>query len=125
MLSNGMMVTTTRYCGGFLNAMDDAKEGAPVFAKVYFSKQNDFQSFIWMIFPICQRPMTMLQVRGSVFWVQLVTGRRGKVTDKKSYFDPVSKLSWRFNQVGGWVVIQKVKPAGPGQVYWVYWVYWV
>ena len=30
------------------------------------------------------------QVRGNVFWVQLVTGRRGKVTDKKSYFDQVS-----------------------------------
>ena len=55
-LSNGMMVTTIRYCGGFLNAMDDAKEGAPVFAKVILSKLNDFQSSLWMIFPICQRP---------------------------------------------------------------------
>ena len=25
-----------RYCGGFLNAMDEANEGAPVFAKVTF-----------------------------------------------------------------------------------------
>ena len=41
-LSNGMMVTTIRYCGGFLNAMDDAKEGAPVFAKVILSKQIIF-----------------------------------------------------------------------------------
>ena len=35
-------VTTIRYCGGFLNAMDDAKEGAPVFAKVILSKQIIF-----------------------------------------------------------------------------------
>ena len=33
--------------------------------------------------------MMMVQVRGNVFWVQLVTGRRGKVTDKKSHFDQV------------------------------------
>ena len=31
----------------------------------------------------------LAKVRGNVFWVQLVTGRRGKVTDKKSYFDQV------------------------------------
>ena len=41
-LSNGMMVTTIRYCGGFLNAMDDAKEGAPVFAKVIFPNKMIF-----------------------------------------------------------------------------------
>ena len=30
-----------RYCGGFLNAMDEANEGAPVFAKVTFDDDND------------------------------------------------------------------------------------
>ena len=30
-------VLMIRYCGGFLNAMDEANEGAPVFAKVFYS----------------------------------------------------------------------------------------
>lgn len=48
-----------RYCGGFLNADNDAKSGASVFARI----------------------------QGSVFWVQLVTGRRGLVGGNVTDFD--------------------------------------
>ena len=33
-----------------------------------------------------------LKVRSNMFWVQLVTGRRGKAANKKSYFDQVDPL---------------------------------
>ena len=78
--------------------MDEADEGAPVFAKVKLvllailqirakdhnsnlSSGNDDVEFL----------MT-LKVRSNMFWVQLVTGRRGQAANKKSYFDQVDPL---------------------------------
>ena len=43
-----------RYCGGYLSPENDDKKGSPVFSKV----------------------------QGNIFWVQLVTGRRGLPGEK-------------------------------------------
>lgn len=48
-----------RYCGGFLNAKNDAKTGGSVFSRV----------------------------QGNVFWVQLVTGRRADPSGNMTDFD--------------------------------------
>ena len=84
-----------RYCGGFLNAMDEADEGAPVFAKVELVllailqiRAKDHNSNLSSGNGDVELLMT-LKVRSNMFWVQLVTGRRGKAANKKSYFDQV------------------------------------
>ena len=91
-----------RYCGGFLNAMDEADEGAPVFAKVkliflmilqigasYVAKDHNNN---WSSGNGDVELLMTLKVRSNMFWVQLVTGRRGKAANKKSYFDQVDPL---------------------------------
>ena len=87
-----------RYCGGFLNAMDEADEGAPVFAKVKLVllailqiRAKDHNSNLSSGNGDVELLMT-LKVRSNMFWVQLVTGRRGKAANKKSYFDQVDPL---------------------------------
>ena len=87
-----------RYCGGFLNAMDEADEGAPVFAKVKLVllailqiRAKDHNSNLSSGNDDVELLMT-LKVRSNMFWVQLVTGRRGKAANKKSYFDQVDPV---------------------------------
>ena len=93
-----MLTKVLRYCGGFLNAMDEADEGAPVFAKVKLVllailqiRAKDHNSNLSSGNDDVELLMT-LKVRSNMFWVQLVTGRRGKAANKKSYFDQVDSL---------------------------------
>ena len=93
-----MLTKVLRYCGGFLNAMDEADEGAPVFAKVKLVllailqiRAKDHNSNLSSGNDDVELLMT-LKVRSNMFWVQLVTGRRGKAANKKSYFDQVDPL---------------------------------
>ena len=94
-----LLTKVLRYCGGFLNAMDEADEGAPVFAKVklvllailqirasYVAKDHNNN---WSSGNGDVELLMTLKVRSNMFWVQLVTGRRGKAANKKSYFDQV------------------------------------
>ena len=94
-----MLTKVLRYCGGFLNAMDEADEGAPVFAKVKLVllailqiRAKDHNSNLSSGNDGVELLMT-LKVRSNMFWVQLVTGRRGKAANKKSYFDQVVPLN--------------------------------
>ena len=93
-----LLTKVIRYCGGFLNAMDEADEGAPVFAKVKLVllailqiRAKDHNSNLSSGNDGVELLMT-LKVRSNMFWVQLVTGRRGKAANKKSYFDQVDPL---------------------------------
>ena len=94
-----LLTKVLRYCGGFLNAMDEADEGAPVFAKVKLVllailqiRAKDHNSNLSSGNGDFELLMT-LKVRSNMFWVQLVTGRRGKAANKKSYFDQVVPLN--------------------------------
>ena len=94
-----MLTKVLRYCGGFLNAMDEADEGAPVFAKVKLVllailqiRAKDHNSNLSSGNDDVELLMT-LKVRSNMFWVQLVTGRRGKAANKKSYFDQVEMIT--------------------------------
>ena len=93
-----LLTKVLRYCGGFLNAMDEADEGAPVFAKVKLVllailqiRAKDHNSNLSSRNDDVELLMT-LKVRSNMFLVQLVTGRRGKAANKKSYFDQVDPL---------------------------------
>ena len=90
-----VLTKVLRYCGGFLNAMDEADEGAPVFAKVKLVllaiRAKDHNSNLSSGNDEVELLMT-LKVRSNMFWVQLVTGRRGQAANKKSYFDQVDPL---------------------------------
>ena len=59
MESTRMTESHDRYCGGFLSPENDADTGSPVYARI----------------------------QGNVFWVQLVTGRRGEVGGNDTMFD--------------------------------------